>query len=236
MSLIKVPLILLDAVNMKINATPPNPPVPRSDLIIPDWRERFLRSLGWPCRLLRTTYWSVCFVEILVITASRFPTNVLAKHILRALMLNKTSPHRIRVTPLFLLGSVIGTFGTILRVQSFRTLGHLFTFELSIQKNHTLVVNGPYAFVRHPSYVGLILTILGYYFHHASGSWVSECGLLETTIGKLTLCVWSTIAAAVIASLLLRLSPEDKILQMKFGAEWELWAKRVPYRLIPGVF
>ncbi|KAG6873988.1 hypothetical protein C0995_007944 [Termitomyces sp. Mi166 len=207
---------------MKINATPPNRPVPPSDLIIPDWREKFLRSLGRPCRLLRTMYWSVCFIEILVILASQFPTNVLAKHILRAFILDKMSPHRIKVTPLFLLGHTLGTFGTILRVQSFRTLGHLFTFELSIRKDHALVVDGPYAFVRHPSYVGLILTILGYYCNHASGSWVSECGVLETILGKLALCVWSIIAISVIASLLLRIDSEDEMLRMKFGAEWEL--------------
>ncbi|KAG6915473.1 hypothetical protein DXG01_011340, partial [Tephrocybe rancida] len=181
-------------------------------------------------------YWAVCCIEMLVIVASRFPSNVLANHIVSTLVLNKTSPHRIRVTPFFVLGHLIGISGTILRVQSFRTLGHLFTFELSLRKNHTLVVNGPYAFVRHPSYVGLILTILGYYCNHASGSWLSECGLLETLVGKLMLCVWSTIAFSVIASLLLRVAPEDEILRMKFGEEWEMWATQVPYQLVPGLF
>ncbi|KAG6818585.1 hypothetical protein H0H93_003749 [Arthromyces matolae] len=236
MSLVKIPFIIIDAVNMKINATPPNPPVPPNDLIIPDWREKFLRSLGRPCRLLRTMYWFVCIMEILVIVVSQFPSNAVAKHVLSILIFNKASSSRVRVTPLFILGHAMGSFGTLLRVQSFRTLGHLFTFELAIRKDHTLIVDGPYAFVRHPSYVGLILTILGYYCSHASGSWVSECGLLETIAGKFLLCVWSTIAVAVIASLLLRLEPEEQILRLKFGGEWDVWATQVPYRLVPGLF
>ncbi|KAF5377895.1 hypothetical protein D9615_006828 [Tricholomella constricta] len=236
MSLVKIPFIILDAINMRVNATPPNPPIPLCESIIPDWRERFLRSLALPSRLLRAMYWTTCLIEILVIIASQFPSNVVSKHILTTLILNRTSPLRIRVTPLFILGNIIGICGTTLRVQSFRTLGCLFTFELCIRKNHRLVVNGPYAFIRHPSYTGLIMTIIGYYCNHASGSWLRECGLLETILGKLMLCVWMTIAGAVVASLLLRVSREDQILQMKFGEEWERWARRVPYKLVPGIY
>jgi len=33
-----------------------------------------------------------------------------------------------------------------------------------------------------------------------------------------------------------RMSVEDDILRKQFGAEWDNWAKRVPYRVIPGVY
>lgn len=33
-----------------------------------------------------------------------------------------------------------------------------------------------------------------------------------------------------------RTKTEDIMLQREFGAEWDLWASRVKYRLIPGVF
>ncbi|KAF8074177.1 hypothetical protein FPV67DRAFT_791555 [Lyophyllum atratum] len=221
---------------MRLNATPPNPPVPLCENIIPDWRERFLKSLAIPSRLLRALYWTVCFVEILVIIASQLSPNIVSKHVLETFILNHSSPLRIRITPLFVLGNVLGICGTALRLQSFRTLGCLFTFELCILKNHRLVIDGPYAIIRHPSYTGLILTIVGYYCNHASGSWLKECGLLETIPGRLMLCVWSTIAAAVVASLLLRVPREDQILRMKFGEEWEMWAERVPYRLVPGIY
>lgn len=53
MSLLKLPFIIVDIIGIHITATPPNPPVPFSEHIIPDWREKFLKSLAWPCSLLR---------------------------------------------------------------------------------------------------------------------------------------------------------------------------------------
>ncbi|GLB38814.1 putative class VI-like SAM-binding methyltransferase superfamily, isoprenylcysteine carboxyl methyltransferase family protein [Lyophyllum shimeji] len=172
----------------------------------------------------------------MVILASHSTPTPVSKRILGTLILNHSSSRRIRITPLFVVGNILGMGGTALRLQSYRTLGHLFTFELCILKNHRLVTDGPYAYVRHPSYTGLILTILGYYCTHASGSWLSECGLLQTMMGKLMLSVWSAIAGAVVSSLLLRIPGEDRILRAKFGAEWETWAEKVPYRLVPGMY
>ncbi|RDB27228.1 putative protein-S-isoprenylcysteine O-methyltransferase [Hypsizygus marmoreus] len=236
MSVLKIPFILLDAINMRLNATPPNPPVPLADNIIPDWRERFLKSLARPSALLRAMYWLVGFIEVVVILASQQPSGWVSKRILSILILNGSSPLRIRITPLFIFGNFLGVFGTALRVQCYRTLGRLFTFELCICKDHTLIVSGPYAFIRHPSYTGLILTIVGAYCNNATGSWLKECGLLETLTGKLLLLVWLSIATAVVASLLLRVPREDEILQSKFGDEWEEWAQKVRYRLVPGVY
>lgn len=124
--------------------------------------------------------------------------------------------------------------GTVIRWHCYRTLGKLFTFELSIMQNHTLIVTGPYAYVRHPSYTGLILNIIGGYLSHLSvGSWVRESGLLQTTVGlgAVTACV--LIGLAVMASLLLRMPSEDAILRRQFGREWEEWARKVPYRIAP---
>lgn len=119
----------------------------------------------------------------------------------------------------------------------YRTLGKLFTFELSIMKDHTLITTGPYAYVRHPSYTGLIVTIVGGYLSHISeGSWVRESGLLETTVGLGILVVFITIGLAVILSLLLRIPSEDMILRRRFGVEWEEWARRVPYKIVPGIY
>ena len=36
-----------------------------------------------------------------------------------------------------------------------------FTFELAILKDHALVPTGPYAWVRHPSYAGALLSAIG---------------------------------------------------------------------------
>jgi protein-S-isoprenylcysteine O-methyltransferase Ste14 len=126
--------------------------------------------------------------------------------------------------------------GTALRMKCYRTLGCLFTFELYIQENHTLVVVGPYAIIRHPSYTALIMTIIGACFSQANGSWATECGFFDTPFGLVLLLVWMAIAAAVVVSLVLRIPNEDDLLHARFGAEWETWALRVRYSLIPGVY
>lgn len=51
--LLKVPLLFLDAIGMRVTGTPPNGALPREQHVVPDWRERFLKSLAWPCVVLR---------------------------------------------------------------------------------------------------------------------------------------------------------------------------------------
>lgn len=50
---LKVPLLFIDAIAMRVTGTPPNGALPREEHVVPDWRERFLKSLAWPCVLLR---------------------------------------------------------------------------------------------------------------------------------------------------------------------------------------
>jgi protein-S-isoprenylcysteine O-methyltransferase Ste14 len=75
-----------------------------------------------------------------------------------------------------------------------------------VMKNETLATNGPYAFVRHPLYVGNILICVGFCF--ASGVW------------------WS--APFAIATLLLfypdAIRYEDQKLQRLFPGQWERWS------------
>jgi protein-S-isoprenylcysteine O-methyltransferase Ste14 len=252
MSLLKLPFILLDVIGMHITATPPNPPLPVSEHIIPDWREKLVKSLARPCYLLRVRFLSdissqlthgsqsmyrlICFIEVLVILASRFPSNPLARCILATFMFNGAAAQHLKITPLYLFGNLVGVLGTVLRVSCYRTLGRLFTFELSIKKNHTLIVTGPYAVIRHPSYTGLIMTLVGACCSQMQGSWVQQNGLSATLGGRILIALWLSIAGAVAVSLLLRTSAEDKLLHSTFGSDWEEWANRVHYKLIPGLY
>ena len=63
-----------------------------------------------------------------------------------------------------------------------------------------------------------------------------ECGLLETLMGRILIAIWLAIAGAVVVSLLLRIPNEDKLLHTKFGEEWEVWARRVHYKLVPCMY
>ncbi|KAF8648475.1 hypothetical protein AX16_006256 [Volvariella volvacea WC 439] len=237
MSLLKIPLICFDAVNMRINATPPNPPRPVSEHIIPNWRERFLRTLGLPCILLRTTYWMICLIEVIIILAGQRPNNLISNFILSLAILNGASPDHIRISPLSFFGTILTLWGTFIRVSAYRTLGRYFTFELSLQKDHKLVVSGPYSFVRHPSYTGLIMSVLGAYLNHASnGSWVRECGALDWVVGKALAIFWIGVALAVVVSLVLRVENEDRMLKERFGQDWTDWTKEVPWKLVPWVY
>ena len=104
-----------------------------------------------------------------------------------------------------------------LRAWSIITLGRFFQYSIGIQSGHTVVTTGPYRFVRHPSYTGLALGVLGY---------ALACG-----------DVWSLIAAAALAGLGLtvRIRVEERQLRESLGADYDAFAASRK-RLIPGVF
>ncbi|KAF7339013.1 Protein-S-isoprenylcysteine O-methyltransferase [Mycena venus] len=223
--LLKIPLILADSFCMRITATPPNPPLPPGQHIvyIPDWRERFLRSLAWPSVVLRTISHTLNVLQICLIIASHNPTGAFSNYILLHAA-PAACNDRLTITPVFAVGLGITIAGTALRVVCYRTLGRHFTFELSLQPAHKLIACGPYAFVRHPSYTALMLTLVGGWITLAlRGSYVWEC-------------IWVCVALAVIASLVLRMPREDEILRKRFGEEWDEWKRAVPWKVVPWVF
>ncbi|TFK65163.1 hypothetical protein BDN72DRAFT_801442, partial [Pluteus cervinus] len=236
MALLKIPLIIIDAFNMLLNATPPNPPPPVAEHLIPDWRERFLRSLSLPCRLLRAIYYTSGLIEVVVILASHMPDSSASRFILSTLVSNAASLNRIEISYAFSVGFFLTSLGTFIRLWSYKSLGRLFTFELHIRPDHQLIVDGPYAFIRHPSYTGLILSLTGATIIHLSGSWVKESGVLDTPLGCGIAIYWLLGAGAVMLSLVLRMPNEDRVLRERFGNEWVNWAQRVPHRLVPRLY
>ncbi|KAI9599402.1 hypothetical protein BDF19DRAFT_428630 [Syncephalis fuscata] len=74
-------------------------------------------------------------------------------------------PIRIPYAPSFFqwngLGDIIAVsiciFAAEIRAWSMRELGRFFTFKLGVSKDQHIVQSGPYQYVRHPSYTGLIL-------------------------------------------------------------------------------
>ena len=55
--------------------------------------------------------------------------------------------------------------GLLLRWAAILTLGRFFTVDVAIHGDHAVVRRGPYAWVRHPSYSGLLLLFLGLALH-----------------------------------------------------------------------
>ena len=120
---------------------------------------------------------------------------------------------------------------------TYRHLGRFFRFEASIQKDHELIVSGPYSVVRHPSYTALILIFGGWFpWHLSKGSWIMESGLWDTMLGRFLVAIYIILLIATIFFVLTRMSKEDMALRNQFGEKWDDWAKRVPYSIFPGIY
>ena len=72
-------------------------------------------------------------------------------------------------------------------------------------------------------------------WYTARGSWLRESMVYQMKLS------WLLIAPVILAMIFTgiairgRMPVEDAILKQEFGKVWDEWAKKVPYRLIPGV-
>src|SRR5262245_15152883 len=114
------------------------------------------------------------------------------------------------------IGVALFVLGGALRFWPVFVLGHRFSGLVAIQPGHTLVTDGIYGVIRHPSYLGLLVSSLGWGL--AFNSWV---GVL--------------LAALLIPPLLARIRAEEKLLRTQFGDEYAAYCARTS-RLIPGVY
>ena len=125
--------------------------------------------------------------------------------------------------------------GAIIRFQCYRELGKYFTFEVTILKDHKLITSGPYSYVRHPGYTGVCLCLAGMaIWYTAQGSWLRESYKMPLA--------WPLLASVMvffcmaILTLFRRLSKEDEMMMKTFGKEWDEWARKVPDRILPGIY
>ncbi|MDB6094939.1 MAG: putative Isoprenylcysteine carboxyl methyltransferase [Verrucomicrobia bacterium] len=103
-----------------------------------------------------------------------------------------------------------------LRWWSILSLGKFFTVDVAIAHDHQLVIRGPYRWMRHPSYTGMMVAFLA-------------LGLtLENWISLLALLVPIALALAY------RIKIEERALLSAFGDEYRRYASTTK-RLIPGV-
>jgi protein-S-isoprenylcysteine O-methyltransferase Ste14 len=76
---------------------------------------------------------------------------------------------------LFGMGLAVMWCGIGLRFWSFRTLGRYFTFTVMTSADQPVVSTGPYRFVRHPGYSGILLVLAG--IGATYGNWLSLAAL-----------------------------------------------------------
>jgi len=115
------------------------------------------------------------------------------------------------------LGAFLTIGGTLFRQWAIRTLGQYFTRSVRVSADQTVVQDGPYRWVRHPSYTGGMLAAIGVGL--ALGNAVSLGCLL----------------AAVVFGFGYRIHVEEKALVDALGEPYRAYRARTK-RLIPFVW
>ena len=103
-----------------------------------------------------------------------------------------------------------------LRWYAMATLGRWFSTVLRVVDGQKLLRHGPYSLVRHPGYFSTLLLF-------TSGSLLVSGSLW-------TCCVT---VAVFMATWMLRISAEERVLRNSFGAEHEQYCQAVKWRLVP---
>jgi protein-S-isoprenylcysteine O-methyltransferase Ste14 len=105
-------------------------------------------------------------------------------------------------------------FPAVLRAEA--TLGKEFSIDVTIQDGHKLVTEGLYHYVRHPRYLGFIMTITGFSLVFRS-------------------CFGLTLMVAMILVLIWRIHDEEALMKGEFGLEWQDYSRR-SWRLVPFLY
>jgi protein-S-isoprenylcysteine O-methyltransferase Ste14 len=110
------------------------------------------------------------------------------------------------------LGTLLYFPGLALMVWGRLALGRMYFVSLTggtqLFAGHRLITHGPFAYLRHPMYLGLLLAGLGGTLIYRTWTWV--------------LVTLSFLGVARRARL------EERALADEFGAEWQAYARRVP--------
>jgi protein-S-isoprenylcysteine O-methyltransferase Ste14 len=114
------------------------------------------------------------------------------------------------------VGFFLYSGGGVLRLAPVFVLGRRFSGLVAIQPEHRLVTSGLYGVIRHPSYLGLLVLVLGWGLAFRSG-------------------VGVVIALLMLAVVLARIQAEERLLGETFGAEYDAYRGRT-WRLVPCVY
>jgi len=115
------------------------------------------------------------------------------------------------------LGLIIFLVGYIFMVWAPLHLGKQFSWLVTVQEEHELVTDGPFRYMRHPRYSGII-------------QWVFGVALIFLSIAGLVLAVLMS------ALMLLRIPKEERMLHHEFGKEWVDYCKKTTKKVIPFVY
>jgi protein-S-isoprenylcysteine O-methyltransferase Ste14 len=114
------------------------------------------------------------------------------------------------------IGLALLVAGGVLRVWPMFTLGRRFSPFVAIQQGHELVTDGIYRYLRHPSYLGGLVALIG---------WVL---VFRSSVGLL-------LAVGGLQLTLARIGTEEELLASEFPQAWAEYCRH-SWRLVPGVY
>ena len=119
--------------------------------------------------------------------------------------------------PVFVAGVVVMAGGIVLRQWAVALLGRYFTVDVRVHAGQRIVEEGPYRWMRHPSYSGLLVTLTG----------------LGLALGN-----WAALAVVVVVpsvGLVVRIHAEEQALMAGLGEPYRRFAA-TRKRLVPGLW
>lgn len=114
------------------------------------------------------------------------------------------------------LGVALFAVGGVIRIVPVFVLGRRFSGLVAIQEDHKLVTDGIYSMIRNPSYLGLLISLVGWAL-----AFRSLAGLV--------------LAVLFLPPLIVRMRAEEGLLARHFGAPYEAYRART-WRLIPYLY
>jgi protein-S-isoprenylcysteine O-methyltransferase Ste14 len=112
--------------------------------------------------------------------------------------------------PPFIAGLVVAGSAFLIRAAAVRALGRMWSVHIEIRREHELVRNGPFGWVRHPIYLAAILELVG-------------AMLLMNSV-----YTWIVFVFFFIPSLFARIRLEERAMVAQFGDAYLRYRKTTP--------
>lgn len=119
---------------------------------------------------------------------------------------------------LFACGVALMWIGIGLRQWAVATLGPFFTVVVAVTDRQAMIDRGPYGWVRHPSYTGLLLSAVG-----LGMTWENWLSTLSLTVLPLL-------------GIVIRIRVEERALRAALGEPYLAYAAAHRWRLVPGLW
>ena len=116
-----------------------------------------------------------------------------------------------------LIGAVLASAGVTASFCCRHVLGRFWSAPTILQENHEIIDRGPYGIVRHPIYTATLVFYLG------------------TTLAFSAWWTWAVLTVLLVGYVLKALD-EERFLGASLSAAYEEYRRRVPYRLLSGVW